>query len=354
MKALIFILACAPYLFAQDVTAVSTSAHGAITGADTACSSISCVWISAPVNTGSASVQLSGTFVATVQFEGSVGGSVWTALASTAGPTSATAAGLFQFNLSGIRFVRVRSSAYTSGTIVVDVASSTASVGSGGSGNVTVKSNGTTIGSRSIFNFATPTGIINTITDNGVDSIVFNQALDPTQVVTTKIGTIQMPVGGCAGGTFATSWALGVSQTGSCLGGTYPVMNLLTTGTPTNLYWFQWPADFNNAGAVSAYVKFTDFAGSGGNAQFDVSIACQAAGSTVGGTPSFNALTSTGSITLTPSANTEKEVTISNLNITNCSPHTMAALNITRNNGVAGNSVDGINILSVSLDHARN
>jgi hypothetical protein len=224
--------------------------------------------------------------------------------------------------------------------------------GGGGSGKVLVKSNGVTIGSESTFNFPIPTGIIRTITDD-TTQFIFNDALDFTQVVFTKIGTIQMPVGGCAGGTFATSWALGVSQTGNCLGGTYPVMNLLTSGTPTNLYWFQWPADFDNTGAVSAYLKFTDFAGSGGNAQFDVSIACQAAGSTIGGTPSFNPLTSTGSITLTPSANTEKEVTISNLNITNCSPHTMAALNITRNNTVAGNSVDGINILSVSLDHAR-
>jgi hypothetical protein len=73
-----------------------------------------------------ASIQLSGTFAATVQFESSVGGTVWTAITSSNGAvSSATAAGTYTFNLSGARFLRARASAYTSGTIQVDIGTAT-------------------------------------------------------------------------------------------------------------------------------------------------------------------------------------------------------------------------------------
>lgn len=71
-------------------------------------------------------IQLSGTFSATVQFEQSIdNGATWIAktvfpAAGGAGVTSATATGQWKFGCGGETHVRVRCSAYTSGTIVVD------------------------------------------------------------------------------------------------------------------------------------------------------------------------------------------------------------------------------------------
>ena len=73
----------------------------------------------------SIAVQLTGTFSATVQFEVSMDGGVTyvsisgTPVASTTTVTSATAPGMWQFDVSGLILFRVRCSAYTSGSINV-------------------------------------------------------------------------------------------------------------------------------------------------------------------------------------------------------------------------------------------
>jgi len=116
---------------AQDPNSVTKTAYGSITAASANCTAQSCVWIVAPADTIIAAVQLSGTFTATVQFETSVGGSAWTSAADVSGATSATAAGTWNFNLSGARFLRVRASAYTSGAVRVDISTSTLPPSSG-------------------------------------------------------------------------------------------------------------------------------------------------------------------------------------------------------------------------------
>lgn len=76
-------------------------------------------------NQASVAVQITGTFSGTVQFEVSMdGGTTWvsisgTPVASTTTATSATAPGMWQFDISGIELFRVRCSAYTSGSINV-------------------------------------------------------------------------------------------------------------------------------------------------------------------------------------------------------------------------------------------
>lgn len=75
----------------------------------------------------SVALQLTGTFVGTVTFEGTVNGADWVAvavadLASTtrARATTATAPGLFLLDgVGGLQQVRARVSAWTSGTITV-------------------------------------------------------------------------------------------------------------------------------------------------------------------------------------------------------------------------------------------
>jgi hypothetical protein len=67
-------------------------------------------------------IQLSGTFVATVTFEGTVDGTNWIAmqfipLSTGTAATTATTTGLYAANVAGLTQVRARVSAYTSGNI---------------------------------------------------------------------------------------------------------------------------------------------------------------------------------------------------------------------------------------------
>jgi hypothetical protein len=78
---------------------------------------------------GTASVQLTGTWVATVQFEGTTDGTNWYAVGGrgTAGGgvvTSATTNDNWNFGVAGQLQFRVRCSAFTSGTIVVSIVGS--------------------------------------------------------------------------------------------------------------------------------------------------------------------------------------------------------------------------------------
>jgi hypothetical protein len=71
---------------------------------------------------GVVSIQVSGTFVGTVTFEGTVDNESWFVVqaknkgTATTG-TTATAAGIYDIDVTGLQFVRARISAYTSGTI---------------------------------------------------------------------------------------------------------------------------------------------------------------------------------------------------------------------------------------------
>lgn len=71
-------------------------------------------------------VQLSGTFVATVGFQGTIDGTNWFSVAAlpfatlydpTTAVTQATAVGAFRLDTSGLAGVRLNCSAYTSGTV---------------------------------------------------------------------------------------------------------------------------------------------------------------------------------------------------------------------------------------------
>lgn len=101
----------------------------------------------------SVSIQLSGFGAATVQFEASDDGVTYTALNmtppnSTSAVTSATANGLWVGSVGGLKYVRVRASAYTSGTIVATIQAAQSGGGGGGGGggaasSVTINDPGT-------------------------------------------------------------------------------------------------------------------------------------------------------------------------------------------------------------------
>lgn len=87
-----------------------------------------CVSEALPSSASYASIVLSGTFTATVQFEISAdNGSTWV----SASPASSTTAGTTTFFVSGYTGVRARASAYTSGSVAVTI-----SIGTGSAGQV--------------------------------------------------------------------------------------------------------------------------------------------------------------------------------------------------------------------------
>ena len=74
-------------------------------------------------------IQITGTFVATIKFEGSLDGSNWVSLffkdPSTGNDTSSTTSkGIFTGSVAGLKHVRVRASVYTSGTVNVIIVTS--------------------------------------------------------------------------------------------------------------------------------------------------------------------------------------------------------------------------------------
>jgi hypothetical protein len=78
------------------------------------------------IDASTAAVTISGTWVATVQFEGTVDGSNWVAVnayvpSTLAAVTSATANGTWIVPAAALGTIRVRSSAFTSGTIAVTI-----------------------------------------------------------------------------------------------------------------------------------------------------------------------------------------------------------------------------------------
>jgi hypothetical protein len=129
----LFLLAALP-AWAQQ------SASGSITASSSGCSSsTTCVLLTLPnQDFGGATITLSGTFSATLQFEGSADGTNYNALgaAPLAGGTvvtSATGTGTWQASIVGLNYVRVRCSAFVSGTVTVTIQASKAATTLGGS-----------------------------------------------------------------------------------------------------------------------------------------------------------------------------------------------------------------------------
>ena len=126
---LFFVLLIACFLPARASTLLTT--------ASTTCTTTSCASIIVPADVGTVAVQIDNhVFSGAVQFEGSAdGGTTFAAMTDITGSdTSATAAGLWQFNAAGLTNFRVRCSTHTSGAIGVSITKSKASPGAGGGG----------------------------------------------------------------------------------------------------------------------------------------------------------------------------------------------------------------------------
>lgn len=136
---LMLALACLPLL-------AGAQQSGNITASSTDCSTAAaCLAVALPSNAAATVINLSGTFTATLQFEGTADAtgcstsSTWVAvsaspLPSGAAVTSATATGTWRVNAAGLTCIRTRASAFVSGPAVVKISVGTgsASIGSGG------------------------------------------------------------------------------------------------------------------------------------------------------------------------------------------------------------------------------
>jgi hypothetical protein len=98
-----------------------------------------CLTVNVTPSSAAAVIQLTGTFSATLQFEGTTSsGGTFVAIAATpvaggSAVTSATATGSWRVTASGFAQIRVRCSAFTSGTVVAAITLSTGSSGTGNS-----------------------------------------------------------------------------------------------------------------------------------------------------------------------------------------------------------------------------
>lgn len=158
-----------------------------LTAASTDCSTAhSCLTkLNLPASSASATIQLSGTFSGTVQFEAATADGTWVALNaiplnSTTAVTSATSTGVWRANVSATSSIRVRCSTFSSGPINVTIswATGAASTGSGSSGN-------TTSASMTTNTLPKATGA-NAIGDSSISD-------DGTTVTTTDTGGFSAP-----------------------------------------------------------------------------------------------------------------------------------------------------------------
>lgn len=131
MKRILLILFSALALRAQDASIVNVqqTASGSITAAATTCTATACVYLTMPYSSGAATIALTGTWTATVQFESSADGTNYAAISALGVGAQATVNGNYNFFMGGQRFLRARASAYTSGTVAVVISSSLANGG---------------------------------------------------------------------------------------------------------------------------------------------------------------------------------------------------------------------------------
>lgn len=145
------LLSCAAPIFAQTVTIEPSGSITTNGGVVTVVTGQLARTTGLPGGFGTAGIQVSGTFSGTLQFEGSVDCTTYASLnatppGSSSAVTSTTATGVWQASIAGLQCVRLRASAFASGTAVVTLrgASGGGSASGGGGGAVSITQGGNT------------------------------------------------------------------------------------------------------------------------------------------------------------------------------------------------------------------
>lgn len=124
---LLYLILCTP-CFAQLSSTGNITATGSTCATTNACIALN-LFNSPTVSTTSASIVVTGTFSATLQFEASTDGITFASipggpLAGGSAVTSITGTGTWNFGIAALNVIRVRASAYTSGTATVTIQAS--------------------------------------------------------------------------------------------------------------------------------------------------------------------------------------------------------------------------------------
>lgn len=157
---------CGFFIACGIAQAQNSSGTQTLTVANAGCVSGSCVQLKFDSNdVASATISLSGSFTATVQFEASNDGlaltdanKVWVAISGTplngtTAVTSATTANVWKFNVASSTDIRARCSAFTSApTVIIKSSRAVANAGGGGGSSLPALSdNGTVVTSTEVF-----------------------------------------------------------------------------------------------------------------------------------------------------------------------------------------------------------
>lgn len=178
------LLAVAFMALSAIYASAQTTVSGNITANGSTCTPSTCVSLvpQPQANIGTATIQITGTFVATIEFEASLDQS-GTFVAVEAAPigggasvTSTPSAGIWQVSMAGIQSLQVRASAYTSGTAAVLIQQSQATTGGGDSVTIsgTPAVNVTQVGSTAVLTcttagcLVTAVGVVGAITPTGL------------------------------------------------------------------------------------------------------------------------------------------------------------------------------------------
>ena len=179
----------------------------------------------------SATVQISGTFSATITFEISTDDSVWTAIPArpvgtgSAVSTTATAAGVFCFNTAGFKSLRARISTYASGSVTA--VGTTSVVSPIGTNEITIKGitpdvgNGTVGSATQRVTLASDgTGQVTIAAgSNTIGALTANQSVNLSQIAATTTATGNgVASAGCQRVTIAsdnTAFTVNASQNGT-------------------------------------------------------------------------------------------------------------------------------------------
>jgi hypothetical protein len=174
---------------------------------------------------GVVGLQLSGTFVATLSFEATSDGTNWFAVNGVASVTgaqvsTATAPGQWRINSGGYSSVRVRASAYTSGTVAVGMVATSAS----------------------------------TMTTLAEPALLSEQRASPLAVSVTAAAaaaaTLTLPAAGAGLFHYITSLTIDLYSTAARTGVATPIV-VTSTNLPGTLNW-----TFSSAGAIGAIDRF--------------------------------------------------------------------------------------------------
>lgn len=281
---------------------------------------------------GAVGIQLSGTWAATVEFQASVDGTNWSALqvvpvGSGTAVTTSTANGIWYADVGGLNLIRCEATAFTSGTVQVDLQSNVASgksAAGGGSGGTSLADDSAfTVGATQL----TPVGgtfrsVRDLVDDNDAGAFAMTQRRALFTSVETPLGQSAMD------DTADAVKSMPVDAAGAIVGTSGNPLRVDPTGTTAQ------PVS-DNAGSLTVDAPV----GTPLNAQLSDGV--QTAGITAAGSLDVNIAESAASVTVA-------QPTHDNLQ---CNANVQVAdADAGRTNPVPVQKTDGVNFEEVLLD----